>query len=76
MVVGLITEMCIRDSTYTALLKKLANMGYTGVEAANYNNGKFYDRTPQQFKKDVESAGDVYKRQRYYRYKRSCAYDA
>ena len=32
-------------------------MGYTGVEAANYNNGKFYDRTPQQFKKDVESAG-------------------
>ena len=45
------------DPTYTALLKKLANMGYTGVEAANYNNGKFYDRTPQQFKKDVESAG-------------------
>ena len=40
------------DPTYTALLKKLANMGYTGVEAANYNNGKFYDRTPQQFKKD------------------------
>ena len=34
------------DPTYTALLKKLANMGYTGVEAANYNNGKFYDRTP------------------------------
>ena len=33
------------DPTYTALLKKLANMGYTGVEAANYNNGKFYDRT-------------------------------
>lgn len=32
-------------------------MGYTGVEAANYNNGKFYDRTPRQFKKDVESAG-------------------
>ena len=32
-------------------------MGYTGVEAANYNDGKFYDRTPQQFKKDVESAG-------------------
>ena len=45
------------DPTYTALLKKLANMGYTDVEAANYNNGKFYDRTPQQFKKDVESAG-------------------
>lgn len=45
------------DVAYIDLLKRLAKMGYTGVEAANYNNGKFYDRTPQQFKKDVESAG-------------------
>ena len=45
------------DPAYTAILEKLAKMGYTGVEAANYNNGKFYDRTPQQFKKDVESVG-------------------
>lgn len=45
------------DAAYTSLLEKLAKMGYTGVEAANYNNGKFYDRTPQQFKDDVESAG-------------------
>lgn len=45
------------DAAYTSLLKRLAKMGYTGVEAANYNNGKFYDRTPQQFKNDVESAG-------------------
>lgn len=45
------------DAAYTSLLRKLAKMGYTGVEAANYNNGKFYDRTPQQFKEDVESAG-------------------
>lgn len=45
------------DDAYTSLLKKLAKMGYTGVEAANYNNGKFYDRTPQQFKNDVKSAG-------------------
>ena len=45
------------DPAYTAILAKLAKMGYTGVEAANYNNGKFYDRTPRQFKKDVESAG-------------------
>ena len=45
------------DPAYTAILEKLAKMGYTGVEAANYNNGKFYDRTPQQFKKDVESTG-------------------
>ena len=45
------------DPAYTAILEKLAKMGYTGVEAANYNNGKFYDRTPQQFKNDVESTG-------------------
>ncbi len=45
------------DPAYTAMLKSLANMGYTGVEAANYQDGKFYNRTPQQFKKDVETAG-------------------
>ena len=45
------------DPAYTSLLQRLAKMGYTSVEAANYSNGKFYDRTPQQFKKDVESAG-------------------
>lgn len=45
------------DPAYISLLKNLADMGYTGVEAANYNNGKFYDRTPLQFKKDVESVG-------------------
>lgn len=32
-------------------------MGYTAVEAANYNNGKFYGRTPKDFKKDIETAG-------------------
>ena len=48
------------DAAYITLLKNLAKMGYTSVEAANYNNGKFYDRTPDQFKKDVESAGMSY----------------
>lgn len=43
--------------TYTTILKNLANMGYTAVEAANYNNGKFYGRTPKEFKKDIETAG-------------------
>jgi sugar phosphate isomerase/epimerase len=39
--------------------KKLALWGYTDVEAADYNNetGKFYGRTPAEFKHDVESAG-------------------
>ncbi len=43
--------------TYTTILKNLANMGYTAVEAANYNDGKFYGRTPKDFKKDIETAG-------------------
>lgn len=42
---------------YTTVLKLLAEMGYTGVEAASYGDGKFYDRTPEQFRKDVEEAG-------------------
>mgnify|MGYP000229483841 FL=1 len=41
------------DAAYITLLKNLAKMGYTSVEAANYNNGKFYDKTPDQFKKNV-----------------------
>ncbi|MDR1503709.1 MAG: sugar phosphate isomerase/epimerase, partial [Prevotella sp.] len=45
------------DTDYTAILKELAQMGYTAVEAAGYNDGKFYNRTPQEFRKDVETAG-------------------
>ena len=32
-------------------------MGYTSVEAANYNDGKFYGKTPQEFKQMVETNG-------------------
>lgn len=32
-------------------------MGYTGVEAAGYNDGKFYDMSPADFKKSIEDAG-------------------
>ena len=39
------------------ILVKLAGMGYTSVEAANYNDGKFYGRTPEEFKAAVEKAG-------------------
>ena len=42
---------------YMKVLKDLAQMGYTAIEAANYDNGKFYGRTPAEFKKDVESVG-------------------
>lgn len=39
------------------VLKELAQMGYTSVEAANYNDGKFYGKTPEEFKRAVEAAG-------------------
>ncbi|WP_029906038.1 sugar phosphate isomerase/epimerase [Prevotella sp. 10(H)] len=45
------------NSGYIAVLKLLGATGYTAVEAAGYNNGMFYNRTPEEFKKDVESAG-------------------
>ena len=38
-------------------LKELAQMGYTAIEAANYNDGKLYGVTPEQFKADIEAAG-------------------
>lgn len=42
---------------YTLVLPKLAEMGYTAIEAANYDNGKFYGKTPEEFKKDIEAVG-------------------
>lgn len=45
------------SSDYVDVLNKLAQMGYTSVEAANYADGKFYGRAPEDFRKDVESAG-------------------
>ena len=41
-------------SNLDQILKDLADMGYTSVEAANYNDGKFYGKTPQEFKQMVE----------------------
>lgn len=45
------------SSEYMDVLNKLAQMGYTSVEAANYADGKFYGRSPENFRKDVESTG-------------------
>lgn len=42
---------------YVEVIKEIAAMGFTAVEAANYNNGKFYNRTPKEFKADIESTG-------------------
>lgn len=44
---------------HVAVFKQLAEMGFTGVEAANYDNdkGTFYGVTPAQFKADLAAAG-------------------
>lgn len=42
---------------YNDVLKQLAAMGYTSIEAASYADGKLYGQTPEQFRKDVEAAG-------------------
>lgn len=42
---------------YAGVIKKVGEMGYTAIEAAGYKDGKFYGRTPEEFKADVEGAG-------------------
>ena len=44
-------------ASHEEVLKALAEMGYSSVEAANYKNGLFYGVTPEEFKADVEAAG-------------------
>jgi len=38
-------------------LEKLAKVGCSSIEAANYSDGKLYGLTPEEFKKEVEAAG-------------------
>ncbi len=40
-----------------SIFKGLAEMGYKGFEAANYSNGKFYGKTPEEFKAVAEKYG-------------------
>ena len=42
---------------YAGTIKKVGEMGYTAVEAAGYGDGKFYGRTPEEFKTDIEATG-------------------
>lgn len=43
---------------YMPVFRKLAKMGYTGIEAACYvGDGKFYGRSPETFRLDVKHAG-------------------
>jgi len=50
----------VRDdirTDYKNTVAKTAEAGYKGVEAADYNDGKFYDLTPEAFKSSIESVG-------------------
>jgi sugar phosphate isomerase/epimerase len=42
---------------FDAAIKKTGEAGYTAIEAASYDNGKFYGKTPAEFKAAVEAAG-------------------
>src|ERR1035437_822239 len=38
-------------------IEKIGKIGFTFVEAANFNNGKFYDMEPEAFKALIEANG-------------------
>lgn len=42
---------------FTGTIQKLGAMGFTGIEAASYNKGKFYGLNPTEFKTAIENAG-------------------
>ncbi len=44
-------------ANHESVFKALAEMGYTAVEAASYNDGKLYGVDPEQYKADLEAAG-------------------
>ena len=44
-------------SDFKGTIAKLAEAGYKGVEAANYNDEKFYGLTPEEFKNEIEAVG-------------------
>ena len=50
----------VRDDIKTDFnntLSEVARMGFKGVEAANYKDGKFYGLTPEYFKREIETRG-------------------
>lgn len=42
---------------FKGTIAKIAEMGYTGIEAAGYADGKFYDLSPESFKNEIGSVG-------------------
>ncbi len=50
----------VRDdikSDFKGTIAKVSEAGYKGVEAANYNDGKFYGMSPEEFKSEIEAVG-------------------
>lgn len=42
---------------YGKTIQKVGEMGYASIEAAGYGDGKFYGKTPADFKADLKKAG-------------------
>lgn len=42
---------------YAGTIQKVGEMGFTSIEAAGYGEGKFYGKTPEEFKADLEKVG-------------------
>ena len=52
-----VREEISKNPNFDQILQKIAALGYTGVEAAGYKAGKFYNLSPQEFKAKVEKTG-------------------
>jgi sugar phosphate isomerase/epimerase len=52
-----VREEIEKNPNFDEILQKIAALGYTGVEAAGYKDGKLYKLSPQEFKSKVEKAG-------------------
>ena len=52
-----VRDLLSQPDSLEPIVKKLADMGYTSVEAANYGDGKLYGLAPQDFKALIEKYG-------------------
>lgn len=52
-----VRDLLSQPDSLEPVVKQLAAMGYTSVEAANYGDGKLYGRTPEEFKALIEKYG-------------------
>lgn len=52
-----VREKIGKNANFDQILQKISALGYTGVEAAGYKDGKLYNLSPQEFKAKVEKAG-------------------